>query len=274
MSFISWVEENRGNHGLLIQIIKDAKLAHLELFFPTRLRMYLDLLEYFALPVAWLASLPKLEEDMEVTIPTREEPNNYCPICTNPYNCIKIPEREQHQFGTTHTTKKQEETTEEIPVRLPCDHIMGLKCVFRLARGANASTGVVCPFCRASHNHVPVSSANADADAEEEEEDDDNDEEGTTEEYKLGKCMWIMLETFVRLRGAGGHCGGEEEFEDMETVLEWVKNDEILSENVPDEEKREAIKYAAKCWVKIGDEELLRLLAARVYGHSVRCTTP
>lgn len=228
MSFISWVKENRGNHGLLIQT-NDGKQAHLELFFPTRLRMYLDLLEYFALPVAWLASLPKL--DMEVTIPT-PEPN--CPICTNPY--IKISEQRKI----------------EIPVRLPCGHVMGLKCVFRLARGANASTGVVCPFCRASHNHVPISAA----------------EEGT--EDKLGKCMWTMLETFVRLRG-GGCC---EEFEDMETVLEWVKDDEILRENVPEEEKREAIKYAAKCWVEIGDEELLRMLAARVYGHSVRCTTP
>lgn len=231
MSFISWVEENRGNHGLLIQI-NEPRHAHFELFFPTRLRMYLDLLEYFALPVAWLASLPKL--DMEVTIPT---PGPNCPICTNPY--IKIPER--HQSGTKQI---------EIPVRLPCGHIMGLKCVFRLAWAANASTGVVCPFCRASHNHVSVSA------------------EGTDED-KLVKCMWIMLETFVRLRG-----GGSEEFEDMDTVLEWAKDDEIMREDVPEEEKREAIKYAAKCWVEIGDEELLRLLAARVYGHSVRCTTP
>lgn len=229
MSFISWVEENRGNHGLLIQI-GGPKQLHAEVFFPTRLRMYLDLMESLPLPVGWLASLPKL--DMEVTIPS---PGPNCPICTNPY--IKIPEE------PLYVTEQI-----EIPVRLPCGHIMGLKCVYHLAWGANASTGVVCPFCRASHNHMPVSA------------------EGT--EDKLEKCMWIMLETFLRLQG------GWKDFEDMETVLEWVEDDEILREDVPEEEKREAIKYAAKCWLEIGDEELLRLLAARVYGHSVRCTTP
>lgn len=230
MSSISWAKENRGNHGLLIQIGDPEQQPHVEVFFPTRLRMYLDLLGYLPLPVGWLASLPEL--DMEVTIPT---PGPNCPICTNPY--LKVPE--ENLFGTEQI---------EIPVRLPCGHIMGLKCVHRLAWDANASTGVVCPFCRASHNHMPVSA------------------EGT--EDKLEKCMWIMLETFVRLQG------GWEDFEDMETVLEWVKDDEMLRKDVPEEEKREAIKYAAECWVKIGDEELLRLLAARVYGHSVRCTTP
>lgn len=58
-----------------------------------------------------------------------------------------------------------------------------------------------------------------------------------------------MLETYVRLHE------GWKDFEDMETVLDWVKNDELLQEDVPDKEKCEAIKYAAKCWVEIGDQE-------------------
>lgn len=229
MSSISWVEENRGNHGLLIQF-EDPEQPQLEVFFPTRLRMYLDLLNYLPLPAGWLTSLPEL--DIEVTVPN---PGPDCIICTNPY----IRNSQEPLFGKEQV---------EIPVRLPCGHIMGLNCLYRLAWSANASTGVICPFCRASHNHMPVTA--------EETED------------KLAKCMWIMLEIFLRLQGGRGY------FEDMDTVLEWVEDDEYLREDVPEEEKREAIKYGAKCWAEIGDEELLRLLAARVHGYTVRCTTP
>lgn len=45
-----------------------------------------------------------------------------------------------------------------------------------------------------------------------------------------------MLETFVRLHG------GPDDFEDMETVLDWVKIDKLLRDDVPDKAKCEAIK--------------------------------
>lgn len=226
MSFISWVKENQGKHGLLVPKKDSVK----QIFFPTRLRMYLGLMKYLPLPLGWLRSLPKLDTGFTISAP-----ESGCPICTIPY----YNNFNEHLSGTNQI---------ETPAWLPCGHIMGLRCVAQLVKRSNTTTCVVCPFCRASHNHLSVSA------------------EGT--EYKLEKCMWIMLETFVRLHG------GPEDFEDMETVLDWVKNDELLRKDVPDKEKFEAVKYAAKCWVEIGDEELLRRLAARQYGCSVRCTTP
>lgn len=163
-------------------------------------------MEDLPLPLGWLRSLPKL--DKEFTIST---PKPGCPICTIPYHN----NFNEHPSGTNRI---------ETPTRLPCGHIMGLRCVTQLVKRANTSTGVFCPFCRASHNHLSVSA------------------EGT--EYKLEKCMWIMLETFVRLHG------GSEDFEDMETVLDWVKDDELLREDVLDKAKCAAIKYAAKCWME------------------------
>lgn len=231
MSTISWREENRGKHGLLISF-EDPQMPKYESFFPSRLRLYLDVLDYLPLPHDWLTSLPVLT--MENAAPA---PGHECPICYTPYLTISSQEKPGGSQGL-----------QEIPVRLPCGHILGLICIHRLAWNANASTCVVCPFCRASHNHVPISP------------------EGTRD--KLAKCMWVTLEIFLR-RHAGWI-----DFEDMEAVLEWAHDDRLLREDVPEEEKREAIKFAIECWAKIGDEELLRLFAARLYGNSVQCTLP
>lgn len=230
MFTISWREENRGKHGLLITLEDHTQPTH-EIFFPSRLRLYLDVLDCLPLPNYWLTSLPLL--DMEVAVPTF---GSECPICAHPY----IKNLEEQAMGSIEP--------KETPARLPCGHVIGLKCIHYLAWHANASTGVICPFCRASHNHIPIGP------------------EGI--EDKLANCMWVMLEIFLRLQA------GESDFEDMEAVVEWAQDDQLLREDVPEEEKREAIRFAVDCWVEIGDEELLRLFSARVYGYSVQCTPP
>lgn len=207
MFTISWREENRGKQGLLI-ILEDFTQSKYEVFFPSRLRLYLDLLDYLPLPFYWLTSLPVL--DMGVAVPTL---GPECPICANSY----IRNLEEQSLGG--------EVPKEIPVRLPCGHIIGRKCIHYLAWHANASTGVVCPFCRANHNHMPIH------------------QEAT--EDKLAICMWVMLETFLRLQA------GQSEFEDMEAVLEWAQDDQLLREDVPEGEKREAIKFTVQFWVEI-----------------------
>lgn len=235
MSTISWREVNRGKHGLLVTC-EDPSQPRFEIFFPSRLRLYLDLLDYLPLHISWLKSLPEL--DMEVAVPT---PGPECPICTYPYNFKNSAE------GQPAETLDGEEL-KETPVQLPCGHIIGINCIHYLAWSANASSCVVCPFCRVSHNHIPISP------------------KGTDD--RLAKCMWIMLEIFLRLYA------DDSDYEDMETVLEWARNDLLLREEVPEVEKRKAIKFAVECWVEIGDEELLRLFVARIYGPTVQCTPP
>lgn len=239
MSTISWREENRGKHGLLVTL-EDPVQPRFEIFFPSRLRLYLDVLDYLPLHISWLTSLPEL--DMEVAVPT---PGPECPICTYPYN-IKISEgqpAEPHLFEPLDGEQR-----DETPVQLPCGHIIGINCIHYLAWSANASSCVVCPFCRASHNHMPISP------------------EGTDD--RLAKCMWVMLEIFLRLYA------DNLDFEDMQTVLEWAQDDLVLRKDVPEEEKRKAINFAVECWLEIGDEELLWLFAARIYGTTVQCTPP
>lgn len=86
-----------------------------EVFFYSRLEMYLRLLISLPLSADWIDSLPKV--DLEVTVPT---PNLECPICTDRY--LETPEE-----------SPIDEESREIPLRLPCNHILGAACIGRLA---------------------------------------------------------------------------------------------------------------------------------------------
>lgn len=138
MCALSWSEQNRGKHGILITPT-NSQYSPSEKFFSSRLKLYLGMLDYLFILSFQINSLP--EVDLEAIIPS---PEPECPICTNTY--LKNPE----DVPTSREVK-------EISIRLPYGHILDLKCIFILAVRANLSSGVLCPFCRARHNHVPSS---------------------------------------------------------------------------------------------------------------------
>lgn len=227
MSVLSWSEQNRGRHGILITPT-NPQYPSSEKFFSSRLKLYLGMLDYLPILSFWINSLP--EVDLEAIIPS---PEPECPICTNTYlkNLEDVPASGEAR---------------EIPIRLPCGHILGLECIVILAVRANSSSGVLCPFCRARHNHVPTSW------------------QGTS--GMLDRCMWVALDIFVRVNRW-------EEFQDMEAVQQWVQDDDRLCRDVADEDgRREAIKYAVQSWAEMGDDEFCRQLAVRTYGERVQFT--
>lgn len=125
--------------------------------------MYLSLLSLLPLSDDWIDSLPKVDMKITVQIPSLEYP-----ICADKY--LRTPEE----------TPTNEEEPREMPLRLPCRHILGAACITCLARQANASSCVVCPCCRASHQHILTPEC--------------------TQE-KEAKFMWVAIEIFTRLRG-------------------------------------------------------------------------
>lgn len=232
MTSLSWSERNSGRHGLLLAS-DDHQNPLNETFFPSRIKMYLDLLDCIPLSDIWISSLSHI--DTEVTVPSIGPD---CPICYDPYL--------QSANGESPTDNSDRK---EIPLRLPCGHILCEKCVRHLAWHANASTGVLCPFCRASFNHMPIT-----ADLESWD--------------MLLKCMWVTLEIFIRL-----HYDKDDE-QDMEAVVRWAHDPPRLSHDVPPADKREAIAYAVKSWLEMGDEKFCRDLAVAVLGPTVQITPP
>lgn len=102
---------------------------------------------------------------MEVSVPTS---NLECLICTDKH--LETPEE----------TPTDAEEPRKMPLRLPCRHILAAACITRLARQANASSCVVCPFCIASHKHILTPEC--------------------TQE-KGANSMRITIEIFTQLRG-------------------------------------------------------------------------
>lgn len=236
MTSLSWSERNSGRHGILLpsddhQNQNQNPLN--ETFFSSRIKMYLDLLDCIPLSDSWISSLTHIDIDTEVTVPSIGPD---CPICYDPY--IRI---------ANDTIPTDASDRKEIPLRLPCGHVLCKKCVHRVAWHANASTGVVCPFCRASFNHMPITADSGSWD-------------------KLLKCMWVTLETYTRL-----HYDKDDE-QDMEAVVTWAQDRPRLSHDVPPADKREAIQYALRSWTEMGDEKFCRDLAVAVLGPTVQVT--
>lgn len=224
---LSWSKKNKSKHGILMVPINYYVYPY-EIFFSSRLDMYLNLLNCLHLSDNWVDSLPKVER--EVTMPTSDLE---CPICIDRY--LKTPEE-------TST----DEEPREMPLRLSCRHILGAACISRLARQANASSCVVCPLCRASYDHILTPDFTREKEA---------------------KSMWIAIEIFSRLRG-------QEKFQDIEAIQYWARDDVKLRNDVPEQKKRKAIKYAVEWWDELGDEKMLRRLADRVCGKLTQCTSP
>ena len=106
-----------------------------ELFFSSRIELYLDLLDLLPLPTPWILSLPQV--DLEVTVPSIGQG---CPICANKYlpNLLDA------------TPLSDEEDDRKMPRRLPCRHHLCEECIHRLASEADATDGVLC------RDHVPT----------------------------------------------------------------------------------------------------------------------
>lgn len=80
---------------------------------------------------------------MEVAFPTS---SFECPICTDKH--LETPEE----------TPTDAEEPREMPLRLPCRHILGAACITRLARQTNASSCVICiltPECTQKRKPIP-----------------------------------------------------------------------------------------------------------------------
>lgn len=63
----------------------------------------------------------------------------------------------------------------------------------------------------------------------------------------------------------------------MDAVSRWAQDFPTLSHHVPEEDKRDAIRHAVETWLDMGDEEVSRQLAERVYPYnesSVELTAP
>lgn len=234
-SRLSWIERNSGRHGILLPSDDHQNQnpnPPNEKFFASRIKMYLGLLDCIPLFDGWISSLSHLDiDDTEVTVPPSIGPE--CPICYDPY--IRIANEKKSPTDDDSDWK-------EIPLRLPCGHVLCKKCVRDVAGHANASTGVVCPFCRASFNHMPITAASGSWD-------------------KLLKCMWVTLDIFFRL-----HSDLDDDEQDMEAVVRWAQDGPRLSHDVPPADKREAIEYAVKSWIDMGDEKFCRDLAVTVLG--------
>lgn len=157
MNILSWREENIGKNGILISPY-DHRPPY-ELFFSSRLELYLGLLGSLPLPIPWILSLQQV--DLEVTVPTIGPD---CPICPNKYLPNLLDDEEDRKM----------------PGRLPCGHHLCEECIHRLAWEADATDSVLCPFCRCSHYHVP------------------NAQGGSPEDI-LNRGMWIALDVFTRL---------------------------------------------------------------------------
>lgn len=239
MTSLSWIERNTGRHGILLTPEHDHQYPPNEIFYSSRIKMYLDLLDCLPLSDSWIHSLPQI--DTEVTVPS-VGPD--CPICYFPYLQTA---NDESPAATDNSDWK------EIPVRLPCGHILCEKCVHHLAWDANASSGVLCPFCRAGFNHMPI----------------------TLEESweMLLKRMWVTLEIFTRVYGDEKEEDDDDE-QDMEAVVRWAQDFPRLSRDVPPADKREAIEYAVQSWLDMGDENFCRDLAVTVLGPRVQVTGP
>lgn len=233
--------------------------------------MYLHLLDCIPLSESWISSLSHIE--INITIINTEvtvSPSNIgrdCPICYDPY--IRIANDGKSPTTTTTTTKTNDwERKREIPVELPCGHILCEKCVCKLAWLANASTGVLCPFCRASFNHIILPITFTAAAAAAAAGSDSDSDSGSSCWDMLLKCMWVTLETYVRLQH------NKEDEQDMESVLRWAQDGDRLSHDVPSADKREAIHHALKSWLEMGDERFCQELAVSVLGPTVQVTPP
>lgn len=272
MTRLSWSDRNSGRHGILLPFDDDDHLNQIppnETFFSSRIKMYLDLLDCIPLSESWISSLSHIDINKtiintEVTVP----PSNIgrdCPICYDPY--VRI--ADDGKSPTTTTTKTNDwERKREIPVGLPCGHILCEKCVCKLAWLANASTGVLCPFCRASFNHIILSMTSTAAAAAAGSDSDSNSDSGSSWWDMLLKCMWVTLEIYIRLQY------DKEDEQDMESVLRWAQDGDRLSHDVPSADKREAIQYALKSWLEMGDERFCQELAVTVLGPTVQVTPP
>ena len=184
------------------------------------------------LPTPWILSLP--QRDLEVTVPSIGPD---CPTCANTY----LP-------NLVDDIPADQDNPQEMPRRLPCGHHLCKKRIRRLAWDADATDSLLCPFCQASHDHVPTS-------------------QGGSLEDILDKCMWIALEIFTWLH--------QDDFQDMDAVTRWAQDFPQLCSGVPEEDKRDAIRHAVECWLDMGDEEFSCQLAKRVYRKSsVESITP
>ena len=76
--------------------------------------------------------------------------------------------------------------------------------------------------------------------------------------------MWIAIEILTRLRE-------QEKFQDIEAIQWSARDDAKLCKDVPEENKRQAIKYAVKCWDETGDRDMFRQLADRAYSELIQC---
>lgn len=237
MSIISWGEKYKNYHGILIPSTDPQGLPN-TIFFTSRLRLFLWMLLDLSIPEVWIKSLPRI--DLDVTVPS---PEPECPICRSVY----LRNLDEEDAYVPHPCEDDgiDGERNEMPLRLPCGHILGQECIICLVREAPASIGVLCPLCRAKHNHIPINW------------------ERTTD--TLDRCMLIAIETFVSLNEWW-------EFQDLEAVEEWVQDEEELCRDVEDEEKRNAIKYAVKAWAEIDEQELCQQLAVRVYGEGAQCS--
>ena len=84
----------------------------------------------------------------------------------------------------------------------------------------------------------------------------------------LLKCMCVTLEIYIRLQY------DKEDEQDMEAVLRWAQDGTRLSHDVPFVEKRDAIQYALRSWLEMGDERFCRELTVTVLGPTVQVTPP
>lgn len=120
MNRLSWSERNSGRHGILLPSDDDHQNQNQnppnEAFFSSRIKMYLDLLDCISLFNSWILSLSHIDiNNTEVTIPAST--GRDCPICYDPY--IRIDK------GKRPTTAANNPSDwKEIPVRLPCGHIL------------------------------------------------------------------------------------------------------------------------------------------------------
>lgn len=237
MNSLSWNEKYKNYHGVLIPSTDPQELPD-AIFFTSRLRLFLWMLLDLSIPEVWIKSLPRI--DLDVTVPS---PEPECPICRSTY--LENLDEEDAYVPHPYEDDMINGGRKEMPLRLPCGHILGQECIICLVREAPASIGVLCPLCRAKHNHIPISW------------------EVTSD--TLDRCMLIAIETFVSLNEWW-------EFQDLEAVEEWVQDEEGLCRDVQDEDKRNAIKYAVKAWAEMGEQELCQQLAVRAYGEGAQCS--
>ena len=105
-------------HGILVTP-QDPYKPPYELFFSSRITLYLDLLDTLPLPTPWILSLPQL--DLEVTVPSIDPD---CPTCANTY----LP-------NLVDDIPADQDNPHEMPRRLPCGHHLCQKRIRRLAYG-------------------------------------------------------------------------------------------------------------------------------------------